>query len=143
MKWIKLLVVGILFIGALSCHKPPPLYQNRVAQDPSYRMGKWYSVSDTTNDSKLEVNSLLDTIWFINDTLAGWTGFIPNQPHNYSFWTTYFLGANYIVYLAPNIQNPAKIDTIIHQCAMSGDTFVMVWDLTTYPAQTQSYLKAK
>ena len=143
MKWINLLVISFMLVALFSCHKPQTVYQNRVAQDASYRMGKWYSVSDTMGDASIGVNSLLDTIWFINDTLAGYTGFVPYQPRVYVFWKTYFSDASDIVYLAPNVQNPSHIDVISHQCAMSGDTFVIWWDLNAQPPQVERYLKMK
>jgi hypothetical protein len=117
-------------------------YLDRVAQDEGYRLGKWYSVSDTSGDAVRQINSLLDTIWFINDTLAGWTGFGGGNPYLYR--TTYFPDPFHIVFLAQDIQNPNKIDTATNQCGMTaiGDTFIIYWfNPATYEVNKQYYLK--
>ena len=144
----RLFLFCLLVLGLYSCHKSPQYIgtQNRFAYDPSYRIGKWYSISDTTGDSKLGVNSLRDTIWFINDTLAGWTGFKSgSQQYDYAFWKTYLDPQSIynIIYLAPGNPDTTKTDTIKHQFGFNGDTMTIFWDDWTTPPQTERYLKKK
>jgi hypothetical protein len=107
-------------------------------------LGKWYSISDTIGDSKLGINSLLDTIWFINDTLAGWTGFGGNP---YSFFKTYISPQSIynIVDIVPDPYTIGQMDTAIHKFGFSpqGDTMTIWWDFTRTPPLTEQYLKMK
>jgi len=118
---------------------PPIVYADRVAQDSAYRIGKWYSVSNGAGYN-FTSNPLLDTIWFISDSMAGWTGFGGNP---YVFRPTFFKGTNSIVYITQNPLDTNKIDTIIHQCAMTsvGDTFIIYWFVTGYRVFPECYLK--
>jgi hypothetical protein len=68
--------------------KPKKPYFNRLAQDSNYRKGKWYSVSDGAGYG-FSTDPLLDTIWFISDSLAGWTGFAKCN-NCYTYMQTYF-----------------------------------------------------
>jgi hypothetical protein len=81
-----ILLTAAFLLLVFSCHKnntPKPVqYLDRVAQDTAYRFGKWYSVTPWTNQY---YSPYLDTIWFINDTLAGWTGFVLDSPNAYAF----------------------------------------------------------
>ena len=118
-------------------------YQNRVAQDFNYRKGKWYSISDGAGYS-FTISPLLDTIWFVSDSMAGWTHFVPTDVHAYSFRKTYFKDFYHLVFLAPNIDTPTKFDTAIIQCGMtvSGDTFALYWDYG-YVVFPERYVKLK
>ena len=90
---IYILFVLIALEGIGSCTKennmsPPIHYSNRVAQDFTYRKGKWYSISDGAGYG-FTVSPLLDTIWFVSDSIAGWTHSVPTDLHAYSFRKTY------------------------------------------------------
>ena len=104
-------------------------YQNRVAQDSNYRKGKWYSISDGAGYG-FTVSPLLDTIWFISDSLAGWTHTVPSNVHAYSFRKTYFKDNYHIVFLAQNVDTPSKMDSVVLLCgitSLSQDTFCIFW----------------
>jgi len=152
MKSINLMAICLMLILTIistGCHHELTYRdtQNRFAYDPSFRLGKWYSISDTTGDSQMGINSLLDTIWFINDTLAGWTGFIPYQPHEYAFFKTYIepKSITNLIYIAPNVSIPGKMDTDVHQFGFTpiGDTLTIYWDFTRSPPLVEQYLKKK
>ena len=143
----RLFLFCLLVLGLYSCHKSPQYIgtQNRFAYDPSYRIGKWYSISDV-GITLPTYNARLDTIWFINDTLAGWTGFRSDQ-HQYVFWKTYLDPQSIynIIYLAPGNPDTTKTDTVKHQFGFTatGDTMTIFWDDWTTPPQTERYLKKK
>ncbi|MCW3128215.1 MAG: hypothetical protein JWO03_3873 [Bacteroidetes bacterium] len=145
MRITKLILGLLLTIALYSCHDKPQIqYRNRVAQDLSYRLGKWYSISDGAGYGFTE-SPLLDTIWFISDTLAGWSHFVPHDPHAYAFRKTYFQRNNYIVFLAQNPLDTLKTDTVVNQCGMTvtGDTFVIYWDTGFGDLFPEHYLKKK
>lgn len=131
--------------GLAACHhdKTYPDTQNRFAYDPNYRIGKWYSVSDV-GMTLSSYNARLDTIWFINDSLAGWTGFKSNQ-HEYVYWKTYVDPKSIynLIYLAPDLSDTTQTDTISHQFGFNGDTMTIYWNFWTTPPQTERYLKMK
>lgn len=150
MKDISKIIIAFLMLGLVvieACHhdevKQYPNKQNEFAYDPNYRYGKWYSISDV-GMTLPTYNARLDTIWFINDTLAGWTGF---GGHPYVFWKTYIDPTSIynLVYLAPNWDDSTKTDTVVHQFGFSpkGDTLTIWWDFTRQPPLTESYLKKK
>ncbi len=127
---IKNTIILLFLFFIISCKKNFPTkiniqYEDRVAQDTNYRKGKWYSTMPWTNQA---INPDLDTIWFINDSLAGWTGQGGNP---YVFWKTYFPDPYHIAVIRPGVswQPPGTIDTVISECGMSatGDTFD-IWD---------------
>lgn len=138
MQTIKSLLLFLLICSLLSCHHDKPVrYRNRIAEDLNYRIGKWYSVSnDTIHFSKL------DTIWFINDTMAGWTGFAAD-PHQFVFRKTYFVNTYYLYRLFPNVDTPTKTDTIIQQCAMNAtqDTLGLYWSDGFHALLLEQYVK--
>jgi hypothetical protein len=136
------LAICIFLVLAMSCKKKGQgtiTYQNRVAQDPSYRMGKWYSIMPWTNQG---ANPNLDTIWFINDTLAGWSTFVPGNLYAYAYYKTYFPDLYHIAIIAPDPTVTGKIDTGINECGMtaSGDTFAIFWR-NGYMITKQQYVK--
>jgi len=145
----SLFLTGILFVCFLyliSCHKdktnsntPAIVWQDRMVQDSAFRMGKWYSVTPWTNQSN---NPNLDTIWFINDTLAAWTGFGGNP---YTYCKTYFPDLYHIIILNPILQNPTKIDTVKVECAMNAgqDTFGIYWPQGLESPLLELYVKKK
>jgi hypothetical protein len=123
------LLALVFLLHIVSCGKQggyTSAYVDKVAQDPSYRMGKWYSVTDSGSIPGYNHNTRLDTIWFISDSLAGWSGFGGNP---YVYWPTYFAGPYNIVYVASNPLDTTQKDTVLHQCGMTtvGDTFVIYW----------------
>ena len=138
------LILFGFFSHIISCGKkdsspaPTPLIDS-VAQDASYRIGKWYSVSNGAGYN-FSSNPLLDTIWFTSDTTAGWTDFGGNP---WLFRPTYFLDPYHIVYITPDPIHSGKIDTISHECVMSGDTFIIYWDESNYEVFPEHYLKMK
>jgi hypothetical protein len=152
METIKSTVTFLLVLSLLailsSCTKdkaemapvPPVRYIDRVAQDLNYRLGKWYSISDGAGYGFTR-SPLLDTICFISDSIAGWTGF-GGQP--YSYFKTYFKDPFHIVHLVPDPNIVGKIDTGINECGMTltGDTFTIFWD-DGYGTFPESYLKKK
>jgi hypothetical protein len=71
---------------------------------------------------------LLDTIWFISDSLAGWN-FNPNIPSAYELRKTYFPDYLHICIISPDPVYPGQMDTSIYQCAttVTGDTFGIYW----------------
>jgi hypothetical protein len=145
MQKISIAAILIILFWVFSCSKPSQPYpQQEFASDLNFRLGKWYSISDTVGDFKLGVNSLLDTIWFINDALAGWTGFVPYQPRAYVFWKTYVDPKSIynLIYLAPDNLNPSLTDTVSHQFSVNGDTLTILWD-SGPPVQIEQYLKMK
>jgi hypothetical protein len=133
------MIIGLLVLS--SCHREQTYFdtQTQFAEDLNYRLGKWYSVTDsgTTSQSR---NTNLDTIWFINDTLAGWTGFGGNP---YSFFKTYISPKSIynMVYIAPDQITTGKMDTCVHQFGFSGDTLTLFWNFTTSPPQVERYVK--
>jgi hypothetical protein len=143
-KYIFARLLILIFLShLLSCGKKEQRtsYADIVAQDPSYRMGKWRSVSNGAGFN-FTTNPLLDTIWFISDSLAGWS--FGGRP--YLFRATYFSGIYSIVYLAPNPLDTVKIDTTIQQCGMttSGDTFTIYWPISgLYEVFPEEYVKVK
>jgi hypothetical protein len=145
MKKINLPLLLSLFVFIQSCHHGPTYANTQIqfAENPGFRIGKWYSVTDsgTTSQSR---NTNLDTIWFISDTLAGWTGFGGNP---YSFFKTYVSMQNIynIVYIAPNPSILGKMDTDIHRFAFTPtrDTLAIWWDDFTDPPQVERYVKMK
>ena len=140
------LLVLFLLSNVISCSRkeslpaPTPLVDS-VAQDPSFRMGKWYSVSNGAGFN-FTTNPLLDTIWFISDSLAGWTNYGGNP---YVFRTTYFNGPYYIVVVAPNPLNTTEMDTSIIECGMTaiGDTFTLYKPTSTNGIFRENFLKLK
>ncbi len=143
---VSFLLAFIFLSQIVSCGRkesspvPTPLIDS-VAQDPSFRMGKWYSVSNGAGFN-FTTNPLLDTIWFINDTLAGWTNTGGNP---YVFCKTYFNGPLYIVSIAPNPFDTAKMDTGIAQCGMTmgGDTFILYRPTSNFGLFMEKFLKLK
>jgi hypothetical protein len=150
MKIIKFLFVSLFVLVLLghffSCAKkdspsvPKPLADS-VAQDFSYRTGKWYSVSNGAGFN-FSTNPLLDTIWFVSDSVAGWSAF---GGHPYVFWPTYFSDAFHIVYITPDPLDTTKLDTVVHECGMTthGDTFVVYWPTSSYQVFPEHYVKMK
>ena len=138
------LLVLFLLSNVISCSRkeslpaPTPLVES-VAQDPSFRMGKWYSVSNGAGFN-FTTNPLLDTIWFISDSIAGWSAFGGNP---YVFWPTYFPDPYHIIYIAPDPLNTTKIDTVSHECGMSGDTLLIIWPANNYQVFPEHYVKMK
>ena len=104
-------------------------------------MGKWYSVSNGAGFN-FTSNPLLDTIWFISDSLAGWTCY-GGSP--YVFRVTYFNGPYQIISLSPDPNDTAKIDTGKLNCAMtaSGDTFVLYKPTINYTVFNEKFVKVK
>jgi hypothetical protein len=145
MKWNNEIIFLILLIGLISCKhdKGYPNTQSQFAYDPNYRIGKWYSISDV-GITLPSYNARLDTVWFISDTLAGWTGFKTDQ-HQYVFWKTYIDPKSIynLIYLAPDYMDTTKIDTISHQFGFNEDTMTIYWNFWTTPPQTERYLKKK
>ncbi len=141
MKVINIMLVSLLLAGAIGCHKPKK-YQNRVAEDLNYRLGKWYSVTDSGTVGTNH-NTSLDTIWFLSDSMAGWTGFVLHQPTVYKYMPTYFSDPLHIIYVIRNYSDTTKFDTVTHQCAMTltGDTMVILWDASVRPSWIQQYVK--
>ena len=150
MKSIKKIFTG-LFVFALllqmfSCGKKEtgpsvvPL-QDSVAQDLSYRLGKWYSISNGAGYN-FTTNPLLDTIWFISDSTAGWTNYGGNP---YVFRTTYFNGPYELISIAPDPFYTAKMDTGSIKCAMTigGDTFVLYRPASNNTLFVEEFLKLK
>jgi|GEM_PF-3011304 hypothetical protein len=150
MKLIKYtlacLVTIAFLIHVLSCGKkeqpsaPIPLIDS-VAQDPAFRLGKWYSISNGAGFNFV-TNPLLDTIWFISDSFAGWTNYGGNP---YVFRTTYFNGLYYIVTVAPNPFDTVKLDTSSIQCGMTttGDTFILFKPTSNSGIFRESFLRLK
>ena len=146
MKWISTVIVGFLFVLVSgSCHRenPYPNLQTQFVKDLGFRLGKWYSITDSGTTSQTH-NTSLDTIWFVNDTLAGWTGF---GGHPYVFYKTYFDPKSIynIIYIAPDPIISRKMDTCMHQYGFThtGDTLTIYWNFTTNPPQVERYLKMK
>jgi hypothetical protein len=146
MKPIKYTIGCLLALAFLShiisCGKQggyASAYTDRVAQDPSYRIGKWYSVSNGAGFN-FSTNPLLDTIWFTSDSLAGWSAFGGNP---YVFWPTYFSDPNHIIYIAPDPLDTSKRDTVFHECGMIGDTFIIYWPTSNFQVFDEHYLKMK
>jgi hypothetical protein len=147
MRPIKACIIAIILcvfiIAAISCKKKeqnkPIVYADRIVQDSAYRIGKWYSIMPWTNQS---VSPYLDTIWFINDTLAGWSAFVPDSPYAYSFRKTYFPDIYHIAMIAPDPMISGKMDTGINECGMTatGDTFAIYWK-NGYMITEQQYVK--
>jgi hypothetical protein len=151
MKWISLLIIVLaVTLWFSACHHDnQPTYlntQTQFADDLNFRLGKWYSITDSGTTSASN-NTALDTIWFINDTLAGWTGFVPYQPNVYAFFKTYIdpTSIYHIIYIAPDPLIQGKIDTDSHEFGFSpkGDTMTIWWDFTRTPPLTEQYLKMK
>ena len=141
-KFVLLFAVMIIVLS--SCHREGTRYHDTQAQfanDPNFRLGKWYSVADV-GMTLPSYDARLDTIWFINDTTAGWTGF---GGHPYSFFKTYVDPENLynLIYVAPNVDDPNKLDTVGHQFGFTrtGDTLTIFWNFNTIPPQTESYVK--
>ena len=141
------LIVFVSLLHILSCSRqestPAPIpLADSVAQNPSYRLGTWYSVTDSGSVPGYNHNTKLDTIWFINDSIAGWSGFGGNP---YVYWPTYFSDPYHIVYVAPDPINTSKLDTDVHECGMTtkGDTFVVYWQLSNFQLLDEHYLKVK
>lgn len=144
------IIATILFsIFFSSCHKEEKKeqqkkYINRIAEDLQYRLGKWYCVTDMQKEYNMTRNSFLDTVWFISDSVAGWTGFSPDGSNNYEYRKTYFRDYFHLIFLAQNPIDTNKIDTATYQCGITpiGDTMTIYWrDLWgSYPEQ---YLKKK
>ncbi len=99
----------LIALGSCKHDKTYPNTQSQFAYDPNYRIGKWYSITDSGTTSQTH-NTNLDTIWFINDSLAGWTGFLAN-PHQYVFWKTYIDPKSIynIIYLAPDYMDTTQV----------------------------------
>jgi hypothetical protein len=131
----------------LSCSKkesppPPTPLADSVAQDPAYRLGKWYSITDSGSIPGYNHNTRLDTIWFMGDSLAEWSGFGGNP---YVSWPTYFSGPYHIVYIAPDPLHTGKFDTVLHECGMTlgGDTFTIYWPIVGNQVLVEEYIKKK
>jgi hypothetical protein len=116
-----------------------------VAQDSAYRKGKWYSISNGQGFN-FNTNRLLDTIWFISDSLAGWN-YNTNTPNVYVIRKTYFSDYFHICIIAPDPNYISEMDTFIYQCAMTttGDTFGIYWPepLPGPPFFNEMYVKVK
>ncbi len=146
MKRIRIIVMTLIVIfGLAACHheKGYTNTQSRFVYDNSFRLGKWYSITDSGTTSQTH-NTSLDTIWFINDTLAGWTGFGGNP---YSYFKTYIDPKSIynLVYLVPDPNDYTRFDTAIHQFGFTptGDTLTIYWSFSTSPPQAEEYLKMK
>jgi hypothetical protein len=134
-KFASMLLIAICILLS-SCYKDKSTdtksqtkYINRLAQEPDFRIGKWYSISDGKGFGFTR-SPLLDTIWFISDSIAGWTGRSPNPNSNeYVFTKTFFPDVSHIASLFPNSNDPFKVDTVLLQCntTFSGDTFSIFW----------------
>ena len=146
-RLIKVLLPIIFLTQTISCTKNstqngnPIKYADRVAQDSSYRKGKWYSISNGAGYN-FTINPLTDTVWFISDSVAGWTNCGGNP---YLFCTTYFNGPYYLIRISPDILNPSKIDTVIIQCGMTltGDTFALYRVTSDFGVFPEEFLKLK
>jgi hypothetical protein len=118
-------------------------WEDRIVQDTAFRFGKWRSVTPLTNQS---TNPNLDTIWFINDTLAGWTGFVSNS-NAYLFSRTYFPDMYHITHVYPDFNYPSRTDSVTLQCGMNfaQDTFAIYWSSGApyLPFYIEKYVKAK
>ena len=145
MKRIKIVIVGYIFvIGLSSCRHEAtyPNIQSKFAYDQNFRLGKWYSITDSGTTSQTH-NTSLDTIWFVNDTLAGWTQFANANP--YVFLKTYIdtKSVYNLVIVGPDRVTIGKMDTSLYQFGFSGDTLTFYWNFTTNPPQVERYLKMK
>ena len=135
------IAVSTFLIQATSCKKKEQAalpYEDRVAQDPSYRIGKWHAILPQA------LNQYSDTIWFVNDTLTGWFGLVADSPTVYAFYKTYFPDPNHIAIITPaaSWQKPGTMDTTISSCGMTiaGDTFGIYWR-NGYNIILQEYVK--
>jgi len=143
MKKISVAVIAIAAI-VFSCHKGPqyPNTQTQFAEDPSFRLGKWYSVTDS-GTTVLSNNTNLDTIWFINDTLAGWTDCGGNP---YAFFKTYVSPQSiYNLVVIAIDRNTGQPDTSMRQFGFTptGDTLGIYWNLGFGTFALEQYVKMK
>ena len=147
---IKYFICGlfgtIFLLNIIACGKKNPElvtihYIDRVAQDSSFRLGKWCSVSDGAG-FHFTSNPLLDTIWFVGDSLAGWSNWGVSP---YLFRPTYFSGPDSIVYVTPDPFITGTLDTSYHECGMTqtGDTFIIFWVTSNYQVFGEHYVKLK
>lgn len=146
-KWPLVLILFFILLF-MSCDKSKQnntIYPYPMTQIPGYRIGKWYSVTPWTNQT---ISPYLDTIWFINDTLAGWTGTVLDSPNVYTFRKTYFPDPVHIAVIGPGVswQPPGTIDTTISQCGMTAlgsDTFVIYNQNGAFNLTQVRYVKIK
>ena len=119
-------------------------WSNRLAQDSAFRMGKWYSISDGVGFN-FSNSPLLDTIWFLPGSIAGWSHFVPYNPYAFAFRTTFFPDNYHIAYLVHNLADTNKIDTVILQCGMNAtqDTFGIYWPEASFKVFLEQYVKRK
>ncbi len=134
----------LLFVSCGKSKQSGTIYPYPMTQIPGYRIGKW-CVTPWVDQT---INQYSDTIWFINDTLAGWTGFVLDSPNAYAFRKTYFTDPLHIAVIAPGAswQPPGTIDTTISQCGMTAlgsDTFVIYNQNGAFNLTQVRYVKVK
>jgi hypothetical protein len=132
------LIIAIICIEACNKDKTSQTqqvtYLNRVLQDSAYRLGKWVSINDS---AVIPYGSVEDTIWFVSDSIAGYSG--NGQP--YQFGKYHFWLYGYIDFELPGIWYAATPQTIQEQCYTHGDTFQIVWGTNTADPRYENYVK--
>ncbi len=105
--------------GATINHVVEHGFRNRVSQDPLYRNGKWVSAR---NPATSPYGTLQDTLWFVDDTLSGYSNHgLPYEYRKFRFETYYIT-----FYISGH-------DSIRLQCYTFNDTFQIIWGSTQFP----------
>ncbi len=141
--FVLILTVNAMLLYITSCNKDKKqtpttqiTYINRVAQDSAYRVGKWVSCRDSIGNPW---GSVQDTLWFVNDTLVGYS----SGGTSYWYGPYFFWNNNYFVFTDPGITSQTVHGTYKELCYTNNDTFQIVWGTAQAYPRPFNYVKVK